>query len=72
MVNYSGIKNVAPSQSHLVAEVEERTGKLRRGIVRGSDEDNARENKTAQDRRLCLWIVEALKARPLCEEDLQE
>ena len=28
--------------------------KLRRGVARRLDEENARENETAQDRRLCL------------------
>jgi len=77
MANYSEIKRVVPSQSHLVTavggnwkvkewecigEVRGRTGKLRREVVGRLDEGNACENKTAQDRRLCLWSVETPKA----------
>jgi len=68
MANYNKIKRVVPSQSRLVVAVGGRTGKLRREVVRRLDEENARENETAQDCRLCLWSVEMLKARPLCEE----
>jgi len=52
MVNYSRIKNVAPSRRCRIVEVEERTGKLRREVARRLDEENVRENKTPQDRRL--------------------
>jgi len=45
-----------------IGEVIGKTGKLRRGVVGRLDEGNVRENKTAQDRRLCLWSVETLKA----------
>jgi len=45
-----------------IGEVIERTGKLRRGVVGRLDKGNVHENKTAQDRRLCLWSVETLKA----------
>jgi len=76
MANYSKIKRVISSRSHLVTavggnqrveewecigEVRERTGKLRREVVGRLDEGNARENKTAQDRHLCLWSVEVPK-----------
>jgi len=72
MANYSKIKRVIPSQSHLAAAVEgnwriekwecieeirERTGKLRREVVGRLDEGSMHENKTAQDRRLCPWSV---------------
>ena len=72
MANYNKIKRVVPSQSRLVVAVGGRTGKLRREVVRRLDEENAHENETAQDRRLCLRSVEMLKARPLCEEGLPE
>jgi len=72
MANYNEIKRVVPSQSRLVVAVGERTGKLRREVVRRLDEENTRENETAQDCRLCLWSVETLKARPLCKEGLPE
>ena len=55
-----------------ITEVGGRTGKLRREVVRRLDEENACENKTAQDCHLCLRSVEMLKARPLCEEGLPE
>jgi len=42
--------------------VGERTGKLGRGAAERLDEENTCENKTAQDRRLCLRSVEMLKA----------
>jgi len=45
-----------------IGEVRERTGKLRRGVVGRLDEGNVHENKTAQDRCLCLQSVETLKA----------
>jgi len=45
-----------------IGEVRGRTGKLRREVVRRLDEGNAHENKTAQDRCLCLWSVEMPKA----------
>jgi len=76
MANYSKIKRVVPLQSRLVTavggnwrveewecigEVRGRTGKLRREVVERLDEGNMRENKTAQDRRLCLWSVEVPK-----------
>jgi len=70
MANYNEIKRVIPSRSRLVVAVGGRTGKLRREVVRRLDEENAHENKIAQDRRLCLWSVETLKAQPLCEEGL--
>ena len=52
------IKKVALSRRCLVVavggnwriEVGGRTGKLRRGVARRLDEENARENPTAQDR----------------------
>ena len=69
MANYNGIKRVASSRHCLVVAVGGRTGKLRRGVARRLDEENVREHKTAQDRRLCLWSVETLKAQPLCEEE---
>jgi len=87
MANYSKIKRVVPSRSHLVTAVREnwkvekwecitevrgRTRKLRREVVGRLNEENARENKMAQDRRLCLWSVKTLKARLLCEEGLPE
>ena len=72
MVNYRRIKNVAPSRRCRVVEVGGRTGKLRREVARRLDEENACENKTAQDRCLCLQSVETLKPQPLCEEDLPE
>jgi len=72
MANYNEIKRVVPSRSCLVVAVGGRTGKLRREVVRRLDEENARENKTAQDRRLCLRSVETLKARLLCKEGLLE
>ena len=70
MANYSRIKKVAPLRRCLVVavggnwriEVGGRTGKLRRGVARRLDEENACENTTAQDRRLCLRSVETLKA----------
>ena len=77
MANYSKIKRVVPLQSRLVmavggnwkveeweciGEVRGRTGKLRKEVVGRLDEGNTRENKTAQDCRLCLWSVEMLKA----------
>ena len=62
MANYNEIKRVVPLQSHLVVVVGERTGKLRREVVRRLDEENAHENETAQDRCLCLRSVETLKA----------
>ena len=62
MANYNKIKRVVPLQSRLVVAVGGRTGKLRREVVRRLDEENARENETAQDRRLCLRSVETLKA----------
>ena len=68
MANYNKIKRVVPSRSCLVVAVGGRTGKLRREVVRRLDEENVRENETAQDRRLCLRSVETLKAQPLCEE----
>jgi len=87
MANYSEIKRVVPPQSRFITvvegnrkvegwecitEVRGRTGKLRRGVVGRLDEENTCENKMAQDRRLCLWSVEMLKVRPLCEEELPE
>jgi len=45
-----------------IGEVRGRTGKLRKEVVGRLDEGNTRENKTAQDCRLCLWSVEMLKA----------
>jgi len=87
MANYSEIKRVVPSQSRLVTtvrgnqkveewecmgEVRGRTGKLRREVAGRLDEENVCENKTAQDRRLCLRSVEMLKARLLCKEGLLE
>jgi len=45
-----------------IGEVRGRTGKLRREVVERLDEGNTRENKTAQDCRLCLRSVEMLKA----------
>ena len=72
MANYNEIKRVVPLQSHLVVVVGERTGKLRREVVRRLDEENTHKNETAQDRRLCLRSVETLKAQPLCEEGLLE
>ena len=72
MANYNEIKRVVPSRSRLVVAVGGRTGKLRREVVRRLDEENAHENKIAQDRRLCLWSVETLKAQPLCEEESLE
>jgi len=72
MANYNEIKRVVPSRSRLVVAVEGRTGKLRRKVVRRLDEENVRENKTAQDRHLCLQSVEMLKAQPLCEEGSPE
>ena len=76
MANYSRIKKVAPSRCCLVVAVggnwrieegevnhrSRRTGKLRRGVARRLDEENACENPTAQDCRLCLRSVETLKA----------
>jgi len=76
MANYSKIKRVISSRSHFVTvvggnqrveewecigEVRGRTGKLRREVVGRLDEGNTRENKTAQDRHLCLWSVEVPK-----------
>ena len=76
MANYSKIKRVVPSQSHLVMavggnqrveeweyirEVRGRTRKLRREVVGRLDEGNVRENKMAQDRCLCLWSVKMPK-----------
>ena len=73
MANYSKIKRVIPSRSHLVmvvggnwrveeweciGEVRGRTRKLRREVVGRLDEGNACKNKTAQDCRLCLWSVD--------------
>jgi len=55
-----------------MGEVRGRTGKLRREVAERLDEGNVRENKMAQDRRLCLRSVETLKARLLCEEGLPE
>ena len=72
MANYNEIKRVIPSRSRLVVEVGGRTGKLRREVVRRLDEENACENKMAQDRRLCLRSVETLKARPLYKEGSPE
>ena len=62
MANYNEIKRVVPLRSRLVVAVGGRTGKLRREVVRRLDEENARENETAQDHRLCLRSVETLKA----------
>jgi len=77
MANYSKIKRVIPSQSHLVmavgenwkkeeweciGEVRGRTGKLRREVVERLDKENVCENKTAQDRHLCLRSIETPKA----------
>jgi len=62
MANYNEIKRVVPSRSRLVVAVGGRTGKLKREVVRRLDEENACENETAQDRHLCLWSVETLKA----------
>jgi len=76
MANYSKIKRVVPSRSRLVTavggnwrveewecigEVRGRTGKLRREVVGRLDKGNAHENKTAQDRHLCLRSVEVPK-----------
>jgi len=76
MANYSEIKRVVPSQSHLVmavggnrrveeweciGEIRGRTGKLRREVVGRLDEGNTRENKMAQDRRLCLRSIKVPK-----------
>jgi len=76
MANYSKIKRVAPSRSHLamavegnwktekckyIEEIKRRTRKLRREVVGQLDKGNARENKTAQDRRLCLQAVKRFK-----------
>jgi len=72
MANYSGIKNITLSRRCRVVEVGGRTGKLRREVARRLEEENTHENKTAQDRRLCLQSVEMLKPRPLCEEGLPE
>jgi len=72
MANYNEIKRVIPSRSRLVVAVGGRTGKLRREVVRRLDEENACENKMAQDRRLCLRSVETLKARPLYKEGSPE
>jgi len=73
MANYSKIKRVILSQSHLVTaiggnqkveewecmgEVRGRTGKLRRKVVGRVDEGSTCENKTAQDCCLCPWFVE--------------
>jgi len=44
-----------------IGEVRGRTGKLRREVVGRSDKGNARENKMAQDRHLCLRSVEVPK-----------
>jgi len=44
-----------------IGEVRGRTGKLRREVVGRLDEGNVPENKTAQDRRLCLRSVEVPK-----------
>jgi len=44
-----------------ITEVRGRTGKLKRGVVGRLDEENTRENKTAQDRHLCLQSIEMLK-----------
>ena len=72
MANYSKIKRVIPSRSRLIVAVGGRTGKLRRKVVRRLDEENVRENETAQDRHLCLQSVETLKVQPLCEEGSPE
>jgi len=45
-----------------IGEIRGRTGKLRREVVGRLDEGNAYENKTAQDRRLCLRSVKTPKA----------
>jgi len=72
MANYSKIKRVAPSQSHLamavegnwktekckyIEEVKRRTRKLKREVVGWLDEGNVYKSKTAQDCCLCLWAV---------------
>jgi len=62
MANYNEIKRVILSRSRLVVVVGGRTGKLRREVVRRLDEENAGENETAQDCRLCLQSVKMLKA----------
>ena len=41
MANYNEIKTVVPSRSCLVVAVGERTGKLRREVVRRLDKENA-------------------------------
>jgi len=76
MANYSKIKRVVPSRSHLVTAVGEnrrveewecigeirgRIGKLRREVIGRLDEGNVCENKTAQDCHLCLRSVEVSK-----------
>ena len=68
MANYNEIKTVVPSQSRLVVAVGGRTGKLGGEVVRRLDEEDVRENETAQARRLCLRSVEMLKARSKCKE----
>jgi len=77
MANYSEIKRVVPSRSHLVmvvggnwkkeeweciGKVRGRTGKLRREVVGRLDEGNTHKNKTAQDRHLCLRSIKTPKA----------
>jgi len=62
MANYNEIKTVIPSRSRLVVVVGGKTRKLRREVVKRLDEEDMRENETAQDRRLCLRSVETLKA----------
>jgi len=44
-----------------IGEIRGRTGKLRKEVVERLDERNTRENKTAQDRRLCLRSIEMSK-----------
>jgi len=44
-----------------IGEVRGRTGKLKREVVGRLDEEDARENKTAQDCRLCLQSVKMPK-----------
>jgi len=76
MGNYSKIKRIVPLRSRLVTavggnqkvgewecigEVRERTRKLKREVVGRLDEGDAYENKTAQDRCLCLRSVKMPK-----------
>jgi len=53
----SALEDGSELRQECIDEVRGRTGKLRREVVGRLDKGSTREDKTAQDRRLCPWSV---------------